>query len=148
MSRDPALPSTQADPMSTFTPARKASPVRRALTIAMAASIAALASACATPSPPPTEQIAAATAAVVHAAGSGGNELAPQYMQMARSKLQRANAASTAQAYPLAIALAGEAKVDAQLAEARAEAIKARQTADAAREGNRVLREEIQRKTP
>lgn len=134
--------------MPKFTPSPRANPRRRPFAIALTTSVATLAAACTTPVPPPSEQIAAATAAIVHAAGSGGNELAPQYMQMARSKLQRANAASTVKAYPMAVALAEEARVDAQLAEARAEAIKARQTADAAREGNRVLSEEIERKTP
>jgi Domain of unknown function (DUF4398) len=103
--------------------------------------------ACASPQPP-TAQISASAAAVAHAAGSGGNEFAPQEMQSARTKQRRAEAAVAAKDYPMAIALAREAQVDAQLAEAKAESTKARQAADAAREGNRVLREEIQRKTP
>lgn len=104
--------------------------------------------ACATSAPPPTSELAAATAGVAHAAGAGGQEFAPQEMQLARDKLLRAQAAMTAQDYPLALAMSQQADVDAQLAEAKAESLKARRSADAARDGNRILREEIQRKTP
>jgi Domain of unknown function (DUF4398) len=103
--------------------------------------------ACATPAPP-TAELTATAAAVAHASGAGGNEFAPQEMQLARDKLLRANAAMTAKDYPLAIALSREAQADAQLAEAKAESTKARQGAESAREGNRVLREEMKRKTP
>jgi Domain of unknown function (DUF4398) len=121
-------------------------PAARAARALLAAATLAIA-ACASPQPP-TAQLLASAAAVAHAAGSGGNEFAPQEMQLARTKQQRAQTAVTAKDYPLAIALSREAMVDAQLAEAKAESTKARQAADAAREGNRVLREEIQRKTP
>jgi lipoprotein-anchoring transpeptidase ErfK/SrfK len=119
---------------------------RRAAVLAAAASVALIAAGCATPQPP-TAQINATAAAVAHAAGSGGDEYASQQMQSARNKLQRANAAVAAKDYPSALALSREALVDAQLAEAKAESTKARQGAEAARESNRVLREEIQRKS-
>lgn len=132
-------------PIARIQPARPA-PMRPAAW-ALAAAAAMFLGACASPQPP-TAQISASAAAVAHAAGSGGNEFAPQEMQSARTKQRRAEAAVAAKDYPMAIALAREAQVDAQLAEAKAESTKARQAADAAREGNRVLREEIQRKTP
>lgn len=112
---------------------------------ALTAAITILLAACAG-MPPPTGQVSATVAAVAHAAGAGANELAPQDMSTARDKLQRANVAMTVKDYPLAMTLSREAQVDAQLAEAKAETAKARQAADGMREGNRVLREEIDRK--
>lgn len=105
------------------------------------------AAACSTPQAP-NEQMRSAAAVVSQAAGSGGNEFAPQEMQSARNKLERANAAISDKDYPKALALSREAQVDARLAEAKAESSKARLGAEAAQESNRVLREEIQRKTP
>ncbi len=128
-------------------PWARSGPGPRFAALAVATSMVLFAAACATPQPP-TAQIAAAAAVLAHAAGAGGNEFAPADMQMARDKMQRANAAMTAKDYPMALALSREAQVDAQLAEAKAESIKARKGASDAREGNRVLREEIQRKTP
>jgi Domain of unknown function (DUF4398) len=125
---------------------RRGSP-RRRLVLALFIPVAAVLAACATPQPP-TAELSATVAAVAHAAGAGANEHAPQEMQLARTKLQRANAAMTAKDYPAALALSREAQADAQLAEAKAEATKARQGAESAREGNRVLREEIKRNTP
>ena len=126
---------------------RRVSPSRRVLALALLVPVTGMFAACATP-PPPTAELAATTAAVAHASGAGGNEFAPQEMQLARDKLLRANAAMTAKDYPMAIALSREAQADAQLAEAKAESTKARQGAESAREGNRVLREEIKRKAP
>jgi len=115
--------------------------------LGLAAVAALLIGACAS-TPPPNGQVAATVAAVAHAAGAGGNEFAPQEMQTARDKLQRANVAMTVKDYPAALALSREAQVDAQLAEAKAESGKARRAAESMREGNRVLREEIGRKAP
>ncbi len=113
----------------------------------LAACLIGCAAACSTPQPP-NEQMRSAAAVVSHAAGSGGNEFAPQEMQSARNKLERANVAILSKDYPLALALSREAQVDARLAEAKAESSKARRVAEATQESNRVLREEIQRKTP
>lgn len=129
--------------LSTTPAARR--PMRLALPAALAAALL-LAGACASV-PPPTDQVAVSAAAVAHAAGAGGNEAAPQDMRTARDKLQRANVAMTVKDYPLALSLAREAQVDAQLAEARALSNKARKAADVLRDDNRVLREEIERKT-
>lgn len=114
--------------------------------IALALGAWALA-ACAT-TPAPTSELAVSTAAVAHAAGAGAPQLAPAEMQTARDKLGRATAAMDAKDYDNALKLAQQAEVDAQFAEARAEAMKARKAADAMQESNRVLREEMNRKPP
>ena len=128
------------------TPAPQRGTARRtlpALALALAATLAL--AACASV-PPPTEQMAVTTAAVAHAVGAGGPEHAPVEMRLARDKLQRANVAMTAKEHDTARRLALEAQLDAQLAEAKAESIKARKAADALSEGSRVLREELDRK--
>lgn len=121
---------------------------RRTIRFGLPAAIAAAAllAACAS-IPPPTDQVALGATAIARAAAAGGNELAPADMRTARDKLQRANVAMTVKDYPQALALAQQVQVDARLAEARAEAGKATKAAEAVREGNRVLREEIERKT-
>jgi septal ring factor EnvC (AmiA/AmiB activator) len=102
--------------------------------------------ACATP-PPPTEQLAVSQAAVTHAVGAGAPELAPAELSLARDKLGRAQAAVVAKNFDVALALAQEAQLDAQLAEAKAESTKARKAADALQDASRALRQEISRKT-
>jgi Domain of unknown function (DUF4398) len=94
-----------------------------------------------------TAQIAVSTAALNHAQGAGGTETAPEDMAKARDKLTRANAAMTSRDFDQALALAEQAQVDALLAEARARAAKAQQAATELREGRRVLREEMNRKS-
>lgn len=115
----------------------------RLLTIAAAAILIA---ACAS-APPPVDHVAGAAAAVARAAGAGGEEAAPQDMRTARDKLQRANVAMTVKDYPLALSLSQEIEVDAQLAEAKARSSRARKGTELQRDDNRVLREELERKT-
>jgi uncharacterized lipoprotein YmbA len=117
------------------------------LKLAALASATVLLAACAS-TPPPNAQVAVSAAAVNHAAGAGAPELAPVEMRLARDKLQRANVAMTTKDYGQALALAQEAQVDAQLAEAKAHSAKARKAAEEVREDGRVLREEIERKNP
>jgi Domain of unknown function (DUF4398) len=105
----------------------------------------ALIAACAS-TPPPTAQMAVATAAVSHALDAGGAELAPAELRSARDKMQRANLAMTAKDYESARTLAEQAQLDAQLGESKAEAIRARKAADATQADGRALREELARK--
>jgi hypothetical protein len=97
--------------------------------------------------PAPTEQIAVSKAAVADAAGAGGTASAPVEMLSAREKLNGADAAMATKDYDRARTLAEEAQVDAQLAEAKAHSSKAQKAADEVREGSRVLREEMNRKS-
>jgi Domain of unknown function (DUF4398) len=98
--------------------------------------------------PPPTALMAVSASAVNDAAAAGGGEAAPVDMRAARDKIDRAKVAMADKKYKLATSLAQEAQVDAQVAEAKAHANKAGSAADAVREGSRILREELERKTP
>jgi Domain of unknown function (DUF4398) len=106
---------------------------------------AALITACASAVPAPTEQMAAAQAAVTSATSAGAADLAPSELRTARDKLTRAQVAVTAEQHELATRLARESQADANLAEVTARSTKARKTAGELGEGNRVLREELQR---
>jgi hypothetical protein len=119
--------------------------LRRLRTPALLVSASLLLIACAS-TPPPTAQVAVSAAAVANAVSAGGPELAPVEMKTARDKLDRANAAMLAKNYDSALALAQEAQVDAGLAQAKAQSVKARKAADAVREDSRALSEELDRK--
>lgn len=122
-------------------------PMSLTLGTALGATLAALV-ACASPTPPPTEQMAVSMAAMARAEGAGGAELAPTEMTMARDKMARAHKAMAAKDYDTALALSQQAQLDAQLADAKAEAAKAAKSATALAEASRVLREEMARKKP
>ena len=115
--------------------------------LAALAGLTVLLVACASPTPPPIEQMAVSRAALEHANAAGASEAAPVEMGMAREKMSQARIAFEANSNERALALAQQAQVDAQLAEAKAEAAKSRKTAAATAESNRVLREEMNRKT-
>ena len=119
--------------------------LRRRATVLAGASVLALLGACAS-TPPPTDQIAVSAAAIAHANSAGGTELAPGEMSLARDKLARARVALAGKDNDLALSLAQQAQADAQLAESKAESIKARKSADAVQEANRALRDEMARK--
>lgn len=102
--------------------------------------------ACAT-TPSPTAQMAVSNAALAHAVSVGSAEMAPVEMGMAREKMNRANLALAARDNDTALALAQQAQVDAQLAEAKTESVKARKSADASDQAARALAEEMARKT-
>jgi hypothetical protein len=95
---------------------------------------------------PPTEQMAVSKVAVTNAISAGGNEFAPLPLKSAMDKMDAAERAMSAENYPLAKQLAEQAQVDAQLAATTARSAKAQKAASALQEGNRVLRQEIDRK--
>jgi len=98
--------------------------------------------------PVPTEQMSASNEALARAVSAGSPELAPAEMSSARDKMSRGQAAIDAKDNERALQLAQQAEVDAQLAEARAGAVKARRASEAMLESNRVLRDEMNRKAP
>jgi hypothetical protein len=112
------------------------------------AACAALALAACASTPPPTEQLAVSTAAVASAVGAGATELAPVEMKSARDKLDRAKLAMVSKDYGSALTLAQEAQVDAGVAQAKAQSVKARKAAETVREDSRALSEEMDRKKP
>lgn len=101
--------------------------------------------ACASSVPVPNAQLAAARTAVTSAASAGAADLAPTELRMARDKLTLANTAVAEQQHERATFLARESQVDANLAETKARSLKAQKAAGQLAEGNRVLREELQR---
>ncbi|WP_460504856.1 DUF4398 domain-containing protein [Hydrogenophaga soli] len=101
--------------------------------------------ACASKVPIPSEPLAMAQAAVTSAASAGAAEWAPTELQLARDKLSRAKVAATEEHNLYATHLARESHADANLAEVKARSLKAQKTAGELGEGNRVLRDELQR---
>lgn len=98
--------------------------------------------------PPPSAELALSSAALTRADGAGAAELAPAELRIARAKLERAQAALAAKDHEQALQMAQQSELDARLAEVKSRAAKARKTADELLESNRVLREEMGRKTP
>jgi septal ring factor EnvC (AmiA/AmiB activator) len=117
------------------------------IALGTAIGVAALALAACASTPPPTAQMAVSNAALAHAVGAGSVELAPAETALARDKMSRANLAIAAKDNDTALALAQQAQLDAQLAEAKTESSKARKSADALQDASRALREEMSRKS-
>lgn len=103
--------------------------------------------ACAT-TPAPFEQMAVAEAAVLRANTADTSESAPAELGIAVNKLASAHGAMRAGDRELARSLADEATLDAQVAEARAQAVRSNKAARESEESARVLGEELQRKAP
>lgn len=97
--------------------------------------------------PAPTEQMAVSKLAVSNAGTAGGNEFAPLALKSAMDKMDAAELAIAEEDYLRARHLAEQAQFDAQLASATARSAKAQKAASAIQEDNRVLRQEIDRKT-
>lgn len=95
--------------------------------------------------PAPTEQMAVSKVAVNNASSAGGNEYAPVLLRTAMEKMDAAEEAMRQEDYVLARQLAEQAQVDAQLAAATARSSKAQKAAGVVHEGNRVLRQELNR---
>lgn len=98
--------------------------------------------------PPPTEQMAVSRAAIASALSAGGNDYAAVEMKSAQDKLDLASRAMEKEDFENARRLAESSQADARLAEKKAQAGKAMKAASVTREDNRVLREEMNRKTP
>ena len=98
--------------------------------------------------PVSAEQMAVAEAAIQHANTSSTSENAPAELQIAIAKLASARQAVINRDYDRAKQLAAEVEVDAQVAELRAQAVRSRKAAQESQDAARVLREEINRKTP
>lgn len=113
------------------------------------AGVAALAalvlSACAVTPAAPTAQLAASHTALDQARMSGAPTIASNEYNTAQSKLLRAQAAFDAQDYTTATRLAREAEVDAQLAQARTQAMNAQQALAEIEQSIRDLQIEIDR---
>jgi major membrane immunogen (membrane-anchored lipoprotein) len=118
-------------------------PTRLASALAIAGVV--LLGACAS-TPPPNEELAVGRAAVERASSSAAAE-APVELAVARDKITRANAAFAAKDYALASQLAQQAEADATLAEAQSRSVRSARALAEVRDGIRMLREEMARKT-
>ena len=132
-------------PSPTRPTGRHPSLLRSAVAAGLGGLVGTLLLACASQPPPPTHPIAMAQAAYESASRAGAATLAPAEMALARDKLARANTSMVETQYERAQMLAEAALVDARLAEAKARQSNAAKAATTAQEGNRVLREELQR---
>lgn len=106
---------------------------------------AMLLGACATAELPPTAEIAAANAAITQAEGAGAQTSAPVELLAAREKLGKIEAAMREERFADARRLADAAEADAQLADRKARAVKARNAADELARSNELLRRETER---
>jgi Domain of unknown function (DUF4398) len=123
----------------------------RRLTLARAATAACLfsmfaflAGGCAT-AKPPTDILARAEVQLRTAAEARADELAPMDLQRAREKLESSKRAMAAGRYDEARRLAETAEVEAELAEAKADAEITHQAADRLRRTIDALRQEMER---
>lgn len=105
-----------------------------------------LLSACAS-IPAPTEQMAVSKVALNNAVSAGAGESAQLELRNAQEKLDRANAAMSAEEFERARRWAEQAEVDAKLAEAKARSTKAYKAVEEVQASLRALREEINRQT-
>lgn len=121
-------------------------PVARRILTAAAMASAALLAACAS-TPPPDAEIAQSAAAINAAVSAGAADVAPAELRAAREKLDLARMQRESNHNKGALALAREAGTDARLAESKALAAKSQKSAADLQEANRVLAEEINRKS-
>ncbi len=103
--------------------------------------------ACATVPQPPNQELAAAETAINSAEQARAVDYASAELQEARTKLAAARAAVQQEKMILAQQLAEQSRVDAELALAKAEAIKAKEINDEMMKSTDVMKQEMQRNT-
>lgn len=91
-------------------------------------------------------QLAVAKTAVADAVSAGAPEFAPVELKTAQENLEDAEKAAMDDDYKRAIKLGENAQTNAQLASAKARAAKAQQAADALKESDQTLQNEMNRK--
>lgn len=111
---------------------------------AMAAASLLTLAACAS-IPPPTDELTAAESAIKRADEARVADYASPELTRAREKLTAARDAVTREDMVLAASLATQAKIDAEVATAKAEAAKAQANIDEMKKANAVIRQESQR---
>lgn len=119
----------------------------RSAPLAMTLAVALVALAGCASTPPPTEKLAVADAAVQRANTTSTSESSAVELKIATNKLAAARQAMAAKDYELAGRLAEQATVDAQVAELRSQSARSRQAAQESMDASRVLSEEINRKS-
>lgn len=113
----------------------------------LGASLILLLTACATTPIPPSEELLAAELAISSAEQERATDFAPQAMKQAHDKLGAARTAVAAEDMDLALLLADESRVSAELASARASEMKAKVINDEMQQRIEALEQEILRNT-
>jgi len=103
--------------------------------------------ACATEPLPPDQELQAAALAITNAEQARVADYASPELGEAREKLAAANAAAQQKNMVDAKRLAEQSRLDAELATAKAEAIKAKTVNDEMKKGTESLQQEMQRNT-
>ncbi|MEX0737795.1 MAG: DUF4398 domain-containing protein [Pseudohongiella sp.] len=122
-------------------------PVGRTLRLLIGGSIVFMLAACASAPMPPTAEIQAAELAITSAEQERVTDYAPQELRQAREKLGAAQIAVQREEMDLALRLAHESRVSAELASARAASMKAREVNEQMQDGIETLQQEIRRNT-
>jgi ribosome-associated translation inhibitor RaiA len=117
------------------------------LRLLIVGSIAVLLVACASAPLPPTAEIQAAELAITSAEQERVTDYAPQELRQAREKLGAARVAVQSEEMALALRLAHESRVSAELASARTASMKAREVNEQMQAGINTLEQEIRRNT-
>ena len=120
-------------------------PFRRRATAMLALSSVLFLGACATKAVTPTAELSMARASITQAEAAGAGQLAPVELLAAREKLVRAEAAIRAEQFGEARRLSEQAAADADLAERKSRADKARRMAPELCRSNDTLQQEIKK---
>ena len=123
---------------------RRSAPPRAATSAVLFSMFAALVAGCATVKPP-TDTLARAEVQLRTAVEARADELAPMDLQRAREKLESSKKAMAVGRYDEARRFAEAAEVEAELAEAKADAEITWQAADRLRRTTDALRQELER---
>lgn len=115
---------------------------------AMACAVAAFTLGACASSPIPNEKIAVAKASLQRAEQSGAPELAPVELAAARDKLQRAEKAAADRDAQPATMLAEQANIDAEVAEATAQAHRSHKAETELQASLEALREQANQTSP
>ena len=113
--------------------------------LGVVAVLAASLSACGSKAPRPVSELALADSALKNAESSGAREYAPIELRIAREKKDAADAAIAKKKFGTARQLTVEARVDAELARAKADAEKSRLALREAKDDISMLRDEVTR---
>ncbi len=124
---------------------RKTHGAGRALRLLAGATVIVALAACASTPMPPAEALQSAQLAINSAEQERATEIAPLDMKLAHDKLGAANAAVVAENMTLALWLADEARVSAELASAKASEAKAKAVNDEMQQSIQALQQELNR---
>ncbi len=115
-------------------------------TMSLVAFAAVLTTACATTEKREVAaQLAVARTTVADAVNAGASDFASVELKAAQENLDAAEKAAMAHDYKRATGLAEKAQINAQLASSKSRAAKAQQAADALKDSNRALQDEMNR---